>query len=1798
MGNIIGYMVDVKYNKDKSDDSSNKNGTRPIDPNEGTEGEFKDREQEKKEKEDQEKKDKDMAEQEGYQENNEPPQPVAPPFNKYDVEKIKDKLSNLDENLNSLITDQTSVDFIKDIENNINTAFDNVVKNSYNLMLDQPFISENLRKLINDSNYSDFSKISVQFINEANDNEVYVDDVIKTIAENFQVLIDSCKDQLASLQSKITSLNQFWNDSYGENNQLIAEIDSIRDETDEKYLSNYSFTDYEEWISKIDAILQESDTETEQLNSIVIETDNVTEALSILFNSFANIYDIYDDESELKKYFDETLPQFKTNLQSHIEIMKKIEENQNDIEDKIEIISNNTTTIANDEIIFNEDMVNLKSDFNSTSGFEDDYKEMQKIIDEKYIENIDSNQFKALKTSFDAYVASYNEIIKITFDSIFQSYLDDVARASELLNDLITNVANSLSDEWIAKYDEVDFDNLQAKFDNSILAWNNYISARDKVNSNFQDFGNRFGEMTGNFEDYYNTVLTNQNNEIERWMSGVQNYEDTITNCYVEIQNAKQSEELKYTSDIETPTIKTKMKALDDNYALLYSIYQDTFKSETSFYTQFMQQKKLYDIAVSVSSKLYLYIDDIIIAYNQLKVYMDDISTNAQTATDLKDSCLTLISDLKKLISQSKSDKKLRDDETAYSNKLAALNPKISDKTTDLNNNKKAMEKYKSTLEDYKAEIAKYFGDDYDDLKTTLSSDNYYGDVNVSTILDNLKKIDISRSSWLTDVDVMIGNLNSDISAIQGYINQINDYNQGTKKPNVYERTNLDAFESYIDGLQYNKSDSYSNSIKDLGDEYEEIIDTVIAAYDLASIIDSKFQKYAKNIVETYESTIEFYKKLLDQEDEESWRIYNSISQNGAIVECRYINLYNAITWYELYRNDETKKMPNSVKLTSYNENGELVTKTTNCDDLGATSSSIDQLYIDYVTRWEDLKNYLHSDSIDEYNGIIKKIDDKMDKLSTDVNSLKQFITDYNTKTVKNLKTIRSNFDTEYNNFMKYVNEGKNEDMILSTAKKTYDIVISTYNSYQVINLTNVESEFEAMKSLSGSDYDAIYILINEDLSAFIQDTTEYVRKKKRDIIRFTNAAKILSYLFGHYYVGRINYDKYDPTTKKQFVYVAGKKNEMKEWKSWLQYEISSCLIPDEYIDYETGFDYRLDVFNTLCLYAPILPLIWPYGDSDIEKTIQTADNSISNITGEIDSSSFNNEQYKNMLTYISTKLVDYIYNAIINTMDNPSLSPLEQYVEDNAYYNTVLEMQKSDETTSDINKLITSYLEIKDKYDNLMEKYNEIMSQIEAKNKILFANVAFSKYDIQLIDDVYYIILTSVDDDGKTTKETLEFANQADAKLAYESNQIYLQTLGEINELNTEKDKISDQMTNYKTEMDSKYKEITKSSELVSYKDSYWEMFIKNDMSEVIDIDDKDEKEKLFLEKCRERIDVAYQGDNLHLYWKLLRTLSMKFDNSENKFGTDTKVLPNNFPKTNMDAELKEAVIITLNRIFSYYGSICDERGKPVSWGVWETNDIDSVIIPGGQCIIYSDTNYYNVRMYGNNYATVPVMFDKSQHVSMDQTLLNDNSSSNYKLTGIDKFALVDKSSISGDPNYYVKFRNPTKLLDFIFMGGMTNLKSISTISIDNFTKRSSEIPAVEVDNYVDKLVGIIKSYGVTNSMKLSTDYLRDSNITDKIFSEVMLFVYSWSLNFPVIPIEKPNTENKDEVTGDYYPISKINSVLYHTKIVENNIVRNYGNTIYQIFNDIAPINETDIVNGVNLPKYQKEGKELIKYE
>ena len=1369
--------------------------------------------------------------------------------------------------------------------------------------------------------------------------------------------------------------------------------------------------------------------------AINIKVDNLNSAYDDVLCVFCVIKTKHDDAetafSEFNNRYDELTNQKRD---------ETIESNRTKISNDQKILNDYITTINTNETSFNTNYVNAAT-FNLTYGsFPEEIKEYKELPE---LTEVDNKCISTAEMAFNSWKKSYDSFVLISYTSIVGDLKSNIISVQITLNELLNDIDNSLADEWIEKYNNLNMSDIATVYISYGSNWNNYLSTQITHSNLETTFITAYSNLTGNFDSVYDmyisqidSVIVSNENIIQSWKN----------NC---------------------PTISDRSDPTQTNNISAF----DSLKTEIFERINYNDAVENYEAIKTKDELKRLKIDDLIEALDCIKNCFNVLTDKY---SDLQDNAREINNAIAE--NQKKKENEAKQQRVDEWNELfkTEVQPIIDAKT--------------ETLVSYSTDTITVVIDNLKIDNIINLNCNCPNDSDLYCMLkceynnyDNkLEEAESKTSIYKTNVEnliITIQNINNDISDKS---TQLKNQTITATIANINTLNSISLYKSTVESIDVISIEANINNAKTTASElvslYNEIHSLIIEAGETMTILNPEFgEKYLSKMNSLNRNTLNTYKQLLSTQKSYMNSYYERCNYEYFKNWNYYSYLSNMI--YEENKDEDLKCIPdyNICRTTTVNGKDVNYNNLFRFEKDNGTDVSLKQLWKDQNNLWNSCKEYTNENQNNQYAEYINEIEILYSNIET-----------YTEKSKADLITSYQNLQTVENNYTLFDNAVK-EFTTTTISAATFDF--NTAETYYQTAKDAINVVFEALTK--GHTYQAMdsvnqcHKLIVQTFNKWLIDTANDVNSYKSKIIKYQNAAMILSIVFGHNLVGLIR----DSELVISFPVFEGYK---KQTEAIYEY-IKSLLWPSDY-DVDVGSSH--DVFEALCLYPSMQAIVWPDGASKCEKKLQEW-----KVTTQDDYIQFiKQDEFDD---YIKKQLPVYLTTGIIRTMDVSSITPIVQYAQHYSEYRNI-NLNDSEIYKTEIDKYNIDY----ERYKKLKRNkyvYDVVLAALEDETKAIAAKTTINSSDINNKD------------------ELLNALNNETYEEFY--NTLYFDYEMELAQLEIS---ITAQAQNLYTNFDA--------NNII--KNIYWMDFINEARNCRTD--------ETFKSICDKYLNVPGK----HTYWKLFRSLSGKFDTDKYKtiinsvfkstpdidLDRDDNYTRNNylqsFPRLNDEEERKEAVIILMNRCFSYYGyvsTIEDGVRERLTWDRWIQSDA-LPITAGGQCIDYNDDEYYN-----------------SMSVGSDVVLNTAQSSTNNK-----KLKYFKKSTDFEKKGEYMMFSNPTADINFIFKDQVT-IAEIYDLGIGNYLIGKTDIStAIEnkLNEIVDGCTWINRTNVVSNTLVpyTSTDYIVYSEAYKNVFEKIVKSQYDWKLYFAL----------SDPCSTSQYKISKINSYTY----------RNCGQMIYDIFN------------------------------
>lgn len=1480
--------------------------------------------------------------------------------------------------LDEALSEFTDDNIWRDIQTNIVTYYLSTLSTSLGLMLDLgTFVSADL-------------KVSMAACKEKPDNQT------------FESLVEQYINEANSAQFDVTSIMKKCSEMINKTSEICSKelasfkktietrnktwhtaydepeiVKLIKETLKSEYLAKSDQSVLTNQQAAIKSVIDESDAETAALLNLNI-SGNAIEALTVMNDAFENLYDLEEDQKDLDNAI-EALKTWHEELKRYVDNMSSMDSTRKKLDDMI--------------IHVNDGIKDVDA---NAYQFQTHIETVNDVIEKSaYIPGaVDSYRHQeaaaSLKDKVDAIEKAYNE-----FDASAQAFLEIkmaeqvqfahgfAEKYGPIMLELQEEAKRqpTLTETWITEFSSIDVTEFDGYVDEVAKASGREETAYEAVETCIATLSKAEEALTGAASSLRDDMYKTHSANVVKWSNEMDGYVEALN------ENASTMQaEFAELQTVDVEKVKNNMATLNNQLSELRGHYTSVAGTTNE------GQRHDFDLAVEDmkdAEQNDFNLDTAEAKYKAVKTLYDAIIGHVNDSNELVKSMRTLIEETAKLI-------KDEEDRLAKAARLKAYNEKTKDVRVeiiallDLINNTidPNLAGYEAKAKELDESSKKLFEGHFEELRTITNT--YPNNEFAVQVQASANQAFTDKATLLANVAAFKASIESIRTRSNSWLAIANECNTELNKDDVDERMDADALlgkMKEIDKDQLQKD--YESAIASYDKVFEEnnnVATNVAIAYMLAGSIDPSFKEYSYQSLEVYKTVLETYKNQINQYNANAVDVMKTVANDIAAVQCMFVNIHNELK-------DDQKEYP---------ENCEHATKDM---DLKKILSELDK-----NEKW------LNSSQSSTYGTLRAKIDEEYKGLEAYVNQIREYEESYS----KIQGTINSDVTTFNTNCDQVLKGIEDKSINIDKAQEFFKSAISSYAN---INDKYKEMAINVVQQLHESA-NGKYSAINDARSQLVTIYNEVSILKlarEREATMYGNAAVILAMIYGHYYSWR-----YLDNANQNTI-------DGKEWRTGLKDKVIELLTPE-------GAD-ELLVFKGLCSYAPILPVVWPWGDRETENRVNSKGTS---------ENSFWKQTKDELIQYVKIDLPIYICRTIELTMDKTVNSDLEKQID--AYVGLVSMYQgMSDSQRDQFKKDHPDYASCDEAYQKAVQALDKASTEyIKAKD-----NSTVTPKDLAALETTY--------------KEANDKVSDMEARITA-SLKLYESEIRDKAELNvgtlraTYFDAFIDQARQYATSADS------------------------------------------FTVICKRYLETT----GLHNYWKLLKTCSLK------KKGTNVRYVPVNFPRINPETELREAIIIVMNRIFSVLGKITmsdlDDNGKSkyVTLTQFRKDSLTTEYIHGGQCITYDDTNAYNIAMKATN-ADVTVMKRAVANMT-NKSIVLDN---------LDKCTNVENMVISGDVTDYVKYVNPTCVFDYLFSAGATDLKAIESMSIANFTADKEGEGTLTVRDVVQNIYNLVVGSFTKMSeeyFKYSIDYIIENELQQKVFDEVMLYVWNWHLIFPML--------------------------------------------------------------------------------
>lgn len=1081
-----------------------------------------------------------------YKENNKDISIDKPDLVTPSTDKIEDKTSKF--KLPSNFEAKTDVEFLNIIMKNINDLQTKIINNSY----------EYIKNL-----YPDLSNLKdEELINEFT--KIATDEQINNFNNLFTPIVNLSREQLEFLISKIKISNDEFKNQYN-SNKSVEKIKKFAE--DNKLEINDSI--FNSYLDQILEIKNESDSELKFIQELKIDdSKNYIESVEILKSGMDLFMDLSEDQSMVNS--------INQNMEKDIlidNLQKQADLNKLKID-----LTNELNSVTSNISIKLQNLNNWLSNLNSQQQALDLYSEsitesitgLSNLLEIPEYQNLNINldEYSKKQIDFETYSSqfdkSYSELSKFinNLKSNYEKINEDVSLLT--IDSLIEN--NSLPTVNF-KLSELDpqLESLKSKLSTSD---SQYKSASDIG----LDITSKYQEITGEASEVLDEI-------IESYKSEIINGNTKIKNTVKQIKDKLNFQNLKYKEIYDKQdSYKTLSKNIETKVSELIYMKNKQFEgyinqinnSEGSDYYKFLK----FDVEINKSFKSATVFDlsTIQFKFNQMKSFSNIFETSLSNLSNLIIEFNKLVDTTYEIIQKKQAENKKIEEDNKYKLEVSNSRSTIQGLITQLGSSKTSINEKLVSIKKISTDVSKLLvHETFNDLSNIQ---NLYPDNPMSknaqekiNLAINLKS---SITSYLNDLETNCNLTSSNID------NQIQTYNDLLNKSIPEEESRLSKLDleskinSYKDSTDslFTTTSNIINENQSSKDYLDLVLNINLAYSNAISIDENKFGSYQEEQLKNFQKILTTYTTILESFKDSSSNYLEKINNSAKIIENYYFQASRIC--------DPNIQVPEDISDEWFNN------------------------YKSNMDNWNKI-NHIYVES------------------STEVQKLKEFINHLNTY-YQNIKTayesssgtsklsedMKKSIDS-YINLFEDAKKNLSSTVTIAVMQQIFNVAQSSYTGAQD-TLNEINSKQIDLESLQNQAYFDKFSETLNDINNFINEQVEKYNKLKTTGVSYQYAAKLISYLYGHYYIGN------NSTEKEIYKYVL------------------ESLIPNDLED-------KLSVFYKLCVFTPILPLIWPNGSSEIELEFQKENNS-----------EMNENRLILLNKYVQEVLPNYLTKAIYNS--------------------------------------------------------------------------------------------------------------------------------------------------------------------------------------------------------------------------------------------------------------------------------------------------------------------------------------------------------------------------------------------------------------------------------------------------------------------------------------------------------------------------------------------------------------------
>lgn len=1520
----------------------------------------------------------------------------------------------------------------------------------------------------------------------------------------------------------------------------------------------------------------------DELKAIISEGDDEMAAMKeakdkptieMIVPAFTALHDLYDDDSRVTE-LQEAIGQLTDRMDAFDKELAEAAANRKANEDLLTELNNKQTTV-NSEVQFIES--NVKENVDRLAKVESIRMELNEVTALGELPEELSEKATKLNTLYDPLVEAFKKVNdekdalapKIeAYNVSLQSKMESVKKAAE---EAIPAVP----------------------FDESLPSFDQFRSLDTSADAAYDEFMSLYSMMVNDLTELYKGIISKHQTTIADWESSLESKRKQLEET--DVQPLPESTVTNQEIGLYESQFYNSKMAVD-------KAYSEVFNSNvsSSYISAFNKQKDVYLIVITAEPSPSS-IQSEYSAFVNLEKTMNDVDAKVKETIALAATCNGLRSKVIEMRDAEEERRKRAELEAAFDQEWNTLSGQISEKVAIAKGALKTLQSIKDEMKSFEQNLTTLFGQS-DALIELGSSDDVggFGKKAADAALD-AKKEKSTYDSKYSDLIALVELIEQNSQLV---ITEVEKLRVDAAIDDIYKRPSIDELKKRIETLH---SDAISAKLSEAGKLKDELADMYIKlsasisiAYEYGSAIDDRFKSFSAQTIESYREVLKTFDEALTVYQERADRLEKQLEETATHMRTRYEQLM-----YVLHPDQRTVAVD-------------------------ADTERLAELYDVCEKEFSDIEAYIKQSDANDYNRVKAKLSTGEKDLLEVLQMTEGYLNEYQTKTKQTIDNLIAAFRAKM--------EALTNESSLSEAAIAKEEALAAYKGCNSMITTETEQSFETRRCAAEEQYRTGAGLIYNELTSVCIVLSQELSSRKRLIRKYGNAAALLAYIYGHYFVGRIK-----PSASHTIDNVP--------WKKWIHNEVVKRLQSEEPGE-------ELDVFEAMCLYTPALPLLWPYGSTAIEVEMQSDKQITTEIANATIGSRFHEVNKDRLIRYVSNELVTYIENAIINTMRSGSdpMTPLEQYADfyrlrslsesfrehfepltdnelkllDDVIAKLTYAASSKGRAATTIQKNMSALSKLRSIYKSGTADYDAVskaktyvsrsnpasalktITELKARREQESASeqskptpdvstpvnnsTSTSSTNDKVADSSTTVpteapkaetsnnststpaasstaastvnsatapsdtaeAVTSNDNDAvnnetapsELTKSAAELEaafkatcdeyvqvaermnellsimseNQAastssDPKLS-SMKETYEKASKEYDELNSKREELVAKLARDREAMQNAYNasDAEESSETVAY----WKRFIEAAM----DCSKEEDHRLAFAKTCKQYLDAslfASVADQLHIAWKLVVYASGK------RPAETVNYLPAAFPLLSHANEKREAAIMLLNRMFSFLGYPTaeyykDNAAQRISYSKWINQGLTQAdIVPGGMCIGYSDALSFKTMM-GSELFMIENVVSSEYRISD----LSDCVIGNF-------FECTDVTKEADQLNVWLKYANPTGIIDYVFRQAPVNQSSLDCISIDNFCKRNMS-KDLSISMLIDALVADVDTLPWTYSV----GYL--SSMYAKVFDSVIGSALSWTYLFPILP----NVVKEDGATSKtWYRMPKINAIV-----------------------------------------------------